>query len=427
MRHVLGTTTAMITLEALRGYILEELLAKLLKTSGYELLVSAHQDPDALMQDKHGLVVRGRGANHQADVLGELVLPTPFSLPIRLFVEAKYRRRHAIGLPAVRNAHGVIHDINQQYASAAARRHAVPMRRYQYQYALFSATGFSRDAQQYALAQQISLIDLSSSVFADLRSAADRTAEQMITIANEFGAQSFPVGRARTALRFALGTWTAFDPDLEVTDDVWRSPQTRQSLARLVDQYSEDDEGLPAGAVSASFARIGTDLAASVERLHQNLLLGFPTAPFVLVLRPNHPGAFAEHVSRHGTNIRVNIRFATRRNVAEGWVIVPVNSFDGFELRFTLPTLLADWILSANGAATLRARDIRSALLSTISIIQGGQLVQLLYEPLIGAIGARNSTLAYSLRIKACSIRYCRAGSGATRRMTGRSSPTSTR
>jgi hypothetical protein len=345
--------------------------------------VSAHQDPDALMQDKHGLVVRGRGANHQADVLGELVLPTPFSLPIRLFVEAKYRRRHAVGLPAVRNAHGVIYDINQQYASATARRHAVPMRRYQYQYALFSATGFSRDAQQYALAQQISLIDLSGSVFADLRSAADRTAEQMLTIANEFGAQSFPVRWARTALRFGLGTWTAFDPDLDDTGDVWRSPQARQSLARLVEQYGEDedDEGLPAGAVSASFARIGTDLAASVERLHQSFLLGFPTAPFVLVLRPNHPGAFAEYVSRHGPNIPVNIRFATRRNVAEDWAIVPANSSDGFELRFTLPNLLADWILSADGAATLRARDVRSAMLSTISIIQGGQLVRLQFEP----------------------------------------------
>src|SRR5262245_57113064 len=167
--------SAMIALEALCGYILEELLAKLLSTSGYRLLVSPHQDPDALMQDKHGLVVRGRGANHQADALGELVLPTPFSLPIRLFVEAKYRRRNPVGLPEVRNAHGVIHDINEQYASASAWGRAVPMRRYQYQYALFSTTGFARDAQQYALAQQISLVDLSGPVFADLRSAAQQT------------------------------------------------------------------------------------------------------------------------------------------------------------------------------------------------------------------------------------------------------------
>src|SRR5262245_17624554 len=372
---------SMITSEALRGYILEELLAKLLTASGYQLLVSAHQDPDALMQDKHGLVVRGRGANHQADVLGELVLPTPFSLPIRLFVEAKCRRRKSVGLPEVRNAHGVIHDINEQYASTTARHDVVPMRRYQYQYALFSTTGFSRDAQQYALAQQISLIDLSSPVYADLRSTAHRTAEQMLTIANELDVRSFSIGWARTVLRFALGTWTASTLDVGNIDDVQGDRQTVRDLARLVDQHSEDDEGRPAGVASALFARIGADLAMSVEGLRESLLLGFPTAPFVLALRPNHPAALAEYVSLHGPVIQVDIQFAASGKEADDWVIVPADGSDGFELRFTLPNLLADWILNPDGAATLRARDVTAALLSTISIIQGGQLVRLLFQP----------------------------------------------
>lgn len=232
--------SAMITVDALRGYLLEELLAKLLHASGYRLLVSAHQDPDALTPGRHGLLVRGRGADHQADVLGELVLPTPFSLPVRLFVEAKYRRRTRVGLPEVRNAHGVVHDINEQHTSAAARRHAVPMRRYLYRYALFSATGFSRDAQQYALAQQISLIDLSSPAFTDLLSAAHRTAEQMLAVANESDVRSFPIGHARATLRFALGTWTASTHDLIGVGDAWRNPQMIDYLARLVEQHTED-------------------------------------------------------------------------------------------------------------------------------------------------------------------------------------------
>lgn len=353
----------MITHEALRGDILEELLSKLLKRSGYKLLVKAHQDPDALVQGKNGLAVRGRGADHQADVLGELLLPTPFSLPIRLFVEAKYRRT-AVGLPVVRQAHGVIHDVNQRYAPATARRHAIPMRRYQYQYALFSATGFTLDAQRYALAHQISLVDLSSDVFADLRLAAHRTAEQMLAIANEFGAKSFPVGMARRALRLALGTWTAHDPNVNVA-------------ARFIDQYG-DDARKSGDAVFASFSDIGEDLAASGD---ESLLLGFPTAPFVIVLRPDRPGTFEEYVSRRGPNIQVDIRFTNRRDVAEDWGIVPADNPGEFELRFTLPNLLADWILSADGAATRRARDVRAALLSTISIIQNGRLIQLHFEP----------------------------------------------
>jgi hypothetical protein len=373
--------SAMITLEALRGFVLEELLAKLLHSSGYRLLVSAHQDSEALLEGKQGLLVRGRGANHQADVLGELILPTPFSLPVRLFVEAKYRRRTRVGLSEVRNAHGVVHDINEQYASATAKRHAVPMRRYQYQYALFSATGFSRDAQQYALAQQISLVDLSGPAFADLLSSAHRTAEQMLAIADEFDLRSFPVRRARTTLRFALGTWTAFTSDLVDVVDYSRSPQASEYLARLVDEHDDDHEGERIRVPSVSFARIGVDLAITVGRFHQNLLLGFPTAPFVLALRPNHPRALAEYASRHGTDIRVNIRFATRGNAASDWVIAPANGSDGFEMRFTLPDMLADWMLNPDGAATLRARDIKAALLSSISVIQDGQLIRLLFRP----------------------------------------------
>jgi hypothetical protein len=154
-----------ISVDALRGHVLEELLARLLYDNGYRLLVSEQQDPDALTRGAHGLLVRGRGTDHQADVLGELKLPIPFSLPLRIFVEAKYRSGKA-DLRDVRNGHGVVHDVNEQYATATAGARSVPMRRHHYRYTLFSSAGFTRPAQQYALAQQISLIDLSSPAFA---------------------------------------------------------------------------------------------------------------------------------------------------------------------------------------------------------------------------------------------------------------------
>lgn len=53
-----------ISLEALRGLVLEEALARLLIDSGYVLLVVPSQDPDALKAGRHGLLVRGRGADH---------------------------------------------------------------------------------------------------------------------------------------------------------------------------------------------------------------------------------------------------------------------------------------------------------------------------------------------------------------------------
>src|SRR5262249_22024408 len=105
LRRFAGDYSAPVTsLAALRGYLLEEAIAWLVRTSGYRLLVNVHDDPDgALLLAGHGLLVRGRGANHQADTLGEFVFVPPFSLPIRLFVEAKFRRE-TTGVDVVRNA-----------------------------------------------------------------------------------------------------------------------------------------------------------------------------------------------------------------------------------------------------------------------------------------------------------------------------------
>jgi hypothetical protein len=69
-------------------------------------------------------------------------------LPIRMFIEAKLHRERC-NLTVVRNAHGVIDDVNENFVYTASSR---PRRRYQYFYALFSASGFTEQAQAYARA-----------------------------------------------------------------------------------------------------------------------------------------------------------------------------------------------------------------------------------------------------------------------------------
>src|SRR5690606_26207105 len=105
----------MVGLRTLKGYLLEEAPAWLLRTSGYRLLTEADDTArppwKVLEKRKHGLVVRGRGAWHQADALGEFPYVPPFSLPIRLFAEAKFTSP-PVGLSVVRNGHGVVHDLN---------------------------------------------------------------------------------------------------------------------------------------------------------------------------------------------------------------------------------------------------------------------------------------------------------------------------
>lgn len=80
----------MATQAQLRGWLLEEALAWLLWNSGYRLLIHESQDPAELKSYGDELRVRSRGAEHQVDVLGEFAFTPPFSLPIRLFLEAKF-------------------------------------------------------------------------------------------------------------------------------------------------------------------------------------------------------------------------------------------------------------------------------------------------------------------------------------------------
>lgn len=95
----------MVILPALQGSVLEELIAKLLRSSGLGLLVEAARYKGTLMTASSGLVIRSREAKLQVDLLGQVRKQIPFSYPIRLFAEARFRR-NPTDLDAVRNANG---------------------------------------------------------------------------------------------------------------------------------------------------------------------------------------------------------------------------------------------------------------------------------------------------------------------------------
>lgn len=187
----------------LAGYLLEEILAWMLRSSGYRLLTKSSDDPVELDCGGNGLRVRGRGAQHQADVLGELLYVPPFSLPLRMFVEAKCYRSERVGLGEVRNAHGVIHDVNQNWATQSRSRQ--PRQRYHYLYSMFSTSGFTSAAQEYAQAHQIVLVDLSTPAFRSLRNAVRDSARRLIEAWSNAN-DDFPTAWLRAELRSLLGT-----------------------------------------------------------------------------------------------------------------------------------------------------------------------------------------------------------------------------
>ena len=348
----------------LKGYLLEEVLAWLLRGSGYRLLVDESQDPDELKNRSNGLRVRGRGAEHQVDVLGEFAFTPAFSLPIRLFLEAKFTR-YKTKLSVVRNAHGVIYDINENFVRGSGDR---LRKRYRYVYSLFSTSGFTGDAQDFAVAHQISLVDLSGASFAWLRASTEAAAAELDIFQRRYEIRRFPVRWMRGRLRELLGT----------TADV------------LVNEgYPDTEAPLFAEAAMPVLDRLRGELS---ERQQSELLLGFPAAPFILPLAVEDIVEFLNYASDRPDHV-IRLRRSGEGRQAE-WIVSPVDQEwadsrfarpESYRLTFDLPGRLESWISENEEQRTSRIRAVKKQFLSDITIyrMEGDalQTFQLHYHP----------------------------------------------
>lgn len=152
----------------LRGMLLEEAILYLLRASGYKTIDSADGD-ETLESHSAGIAVKGRGGKHQIDAIADFIVTPPFSYPQRLLLEAKcYSGR--IGMEVARNGFGVLRDVEEYWVPSPTS--TILKKRYHYQYAIASISGFSRDAQEYSYAHDIYLLALeNASYFQQIREA----------------------------------------------------------------------------------------------------------------------------------------------------------------------------------------------------------------------------------------------------------------
>mgnify|MGYP003368127576 CR=1 FL=1 len=167
-----------VSISALKGFLLEEALSKLLENSGYTLInkdVLNDRDkyPEFVSQG-NGLNIKGRGGTHQADVLGQFPISIPFNYPVRLFVEAKFRHKKT-GIDVVRSGIGILTDLNANYQTIDLNGDELLIQRFNYHYAIFSTSGFSENAIRLAIAYKITLIDLGGSEYYDLLHILDES------------------------------------------------------------------------------------------------------------------------------------------------------------------------------------------------------------------------------------------------------------
>jgi hypothetical protein len=323
--------------ETLRGYVLEELLAKLIQDTGYSLLVDASQDPEELENRANGLCVRGRGGTHQVDVLGELAWIAAFTFPLRLIVEGKARGAKS-GIGDVRNAVGVVADVNQNFARTPGTK-AVLLQRFSYRYALFSTAGFSVPAAEYALAHQISLIDLSAAEFADIVALADDVTALISDDEPPRRAGGF-VRDFRTRMRMALGTW----PYEEVLPEL-------------------GDEGV---ALDRRWEAISETLKARVEAIGE-LFVGMANGPYLLLLRAHNPERVIEVLEKNPVQ-PVSIHWSPGVQGGALWTITLPGGRDETQLHFALPDAVSRWIFDPEADARRRAMHFKEQFLSTITI-----------------------------------------------------------
>lgn len=315
--------------DSLKGYILEEVLAYLLRTAGYELLVKKEQDSRELDRRGAGLVVKGRGGEHQVDVLGELKWIPAFTFPLRLVIEAKFRG-NTTGIGVVRDSVSASQDINQKYAPVEeAIEKSIP--RYNYEFAIFSTSGFSEYAFNMAFAHKISLIDLSGDEYQDIKNAIVQGARSIIN------SVSYPNGTNRKKLvsdvRYVLRTGLRTVPE-----GVQTSPHNEDRIGLLQDSLR--------GVVNAA-------------KEYDKLFVGMANGPFLLLLKAGDPDRFLSYAKRRPTH-DVRINWSTQRSGGREWTIQPMDERGGYELTFRLPEPLYKWIFGVEKDKKTRMRAIHA-------------------------------------------------------------------
>ena len=151
----------MAHISQIRGALLEEAILFLLERIGYETInISSGIQDNGLRVGHSGLEVRGRGSWHQIDALALFVASPAFMYPLRLMVEAKcYQESRPVGIDVTRNAVGILKDISENYFSMTNPNGTeIQVPRFNYHSAIFSTSGFTSGAAEYALAHQVFLI-----------------------------------------------------------------------------------------------------------------------------------------------------------------------------------------------------------------------------------------------------------------------------
>jgi hypothetical protein len=283
--------------QPLQGYILEEVIAHLIKKSGYSLIDKPPKgDPD-IVSSYNGLNVKGRGTKHQIDVLGEMDWIPSFHFPSRLIIEAKFQSK-PVGIDVVRSEVGILHDINENYF---VTRGSSPRPRYRYNSVIVSTSGFTEPSVDMAIAHQIQLVDFSGAEYETIRKSIENLAEVLTNSTND--------GDLLKRLKINL-------------------------RSHLNNENSHETYG---NEIDSKLFSLKESVRAQGE-----LFIGMSHGGFMLLMKPDNHIEFISHAKKY-PNHDVVILW-TEGDGGKVWTIEPCQHPQSYKLTFRLPSKLHNWI-----------------------------------------------------------------------------------
>lgn len=324
----------MATITQIRGALLEEAVLFLLKKVGYDTYDPATLQPhylDYIRAGRSGLEVRGRGTWHQLDAFALLKYSPAFMYPLHLMVEAKcYASHRPVGVKVPRNSVGVLKDISENYFTYTRRGNEIRGPRYNYSAAVFSTSGYTQGALEYAVAHQVFMIQYDN--VAAIQPLIDSIRDFDKECINLQGQQT--IAAARTYYRQCLSAG-------EVAENGYPPPE-----------ITERGQELLRGPIA--------EACRAIRGSYFGMLQG--QWPLHLLRRvPLPPEAFATDV----VSCRVH------GNQRGEWKFVPIQAEPGqpawFELEFSLPTFIAE-LIQDNWRDPVAVADLKQQHFSFIDL-----------------------------------------------------------
>ena len=299
-----------------KGYLLEIVLAKLLKVNGYDLVTSTdNEDNEIVDLPRNGLNIKGRGAYHQFDSLGTFRITPPFVYPIRLFLEAKFYT-NKVGIDRIRMGIGILQDVNTNYSTVEMTSEELKLPKYNYNYAIFSTSGFTDDAQRLAIAHKIYLMDLSSGYYNWIRDFINQIVDRWFDINGIRGE--------------------------DISGDIFNG--FKEDFSRWINNLSYNE----------LYRWFYFDIQQSVvnEFVNQmqnvrSIYIASTKSSQIIALVPDDDEDFRESLRR---NPHQEVTITWNENENDVWIVRPTGNYDRYRLTFQLPSVIREYIFdnSAN-------------------------------------------------------------------------------